>query len=243
MTGTLVNIGAILLGSLIGLLLKRGIPARVNAAIIKTQGIAVFLIGLNGVLTAMLSSDAEGRLHDSNALLLLVSLVVGCVIGEVARIEDRLNSLSEVAERKLKADNFAKGFVTATLVFVVGAMSIVGALNDGLTGDSAILFTKAALDFVTAIILTASLGVGVIFGAIPVLIVQGSISWLASVIAPYISDEMIRLFGMVGYALVMALGVNFLCDAKIRIANLLPALLIPILYYYIVLEWLLPLFR
>ncbi|MDR1029027.1 MAG: DUF554 domain-containing protein [Clostridiales Family XIII bacterium] len=231
MIGTFVNVGAILVGSLIGLLFKRGIPERINTAVVKAQGIAVFVIGLNGVLTTMLYIDADGKLRDNNALLLLISLAVGCVIGELARIEDRLTGLSGFAERKLKADNLSKGFVTATLIFVVGAMGVVGAINDGLTGDSAILFTKATLDFITAIVLSASLGAGVILGAIPVLIVQGVISLLAGFIAPYVSDELIRMFSMVGYALVMAIGFNFICDAKIRIANLLPTLIVPILYY------------
>jgi uncharacterized membrane protein YqgA involved in biofilm formation len=241
MTGTFVNVGAILLGSLIGLLFKRGIPAHINAAIIKAQGLAVFFIGLNGVLTCMLSADENGKLHDDGALLLLISLAVGCMIGEAAKIDDRLNNLGKFMEGKFKTDNFARGFVTASLIFVIGAMSLVGALNDGLSGDSTILFTKSLLDFITAIILTASLGIGVIFGAVPVLLVQGSISLLASAIGPYISDELIRLFSMVGYALVTAIGVNFLCDAKIRVTNFLPALLIPILYYYLIVQWLLPL--
>ena len=233
MVGTFVNVGAILIGSLIGLLLKRGIPESINRAIIKAEGVAILVIGLNGVLTAMLSVGADGKLNSDGALLLLISLAAGCLIGEVLKIDDRLNGLSGVMERRLKADNLSKGFVTATLVFVIGAMSIVGALNDGLTGDHTILFTKSMLDFITAIILTASLGIGVIFAAIPVFIVQGAISMLARFIAPYVSDELIRLFSMVGYALVMALGFNFLADTKIRAANLLPALAIPIIYYYI----------
>ena len=233
MVGTFVNVGGIVIGSLIGLFFKRGIPENINKAIIKAEGVAILVIGLNGVLTAMLSVGAGGKLESDGALLLLVSLVAGCLIGEALKIEDRLNGLSGVMERRLKSDNLSKGFVTATLVFVIGAMAIVGALNDGLTGDHTILFTKTMLDFITSIVLAASLGVGVIFSAIPVFIVQGAISMLARFIAPYISDELIRLFSMVGYALVMALGFNFVADTKIRAANLLPALAVPIAYYYI----------
>ena len=232
MTGTIVNVIAIIIGSLIGLFLKRGIPKHINTAIIKAEGIAILVIGLNGILTAMLTVGADGKLGSDGALLLLISLAAGCLVGEALKIEDRLNGISGALERKLKADNLTRGFVPATLVFVIGAMSIVGAINDGLTGDSTILFTKSMLDFITAIVLTASLGIGVIFAAIPVFVVQGAIAMLARVIAPFISDEPIRLFSMVGYALVMALGINFLADTKIRVANLLPALIIPILYYY-----------
>jgi len=233
MIGTFVNVGAILIGSLVGLLLKRGIPDKINSAIIKAEGVAILVIGLNGVLTAMLSVTVDGKLQADGALLLLISVVAGCVIGELLKIEDRLNGLSGLMERKLKADNLSRGFVTATLIFVIGAMGIIGSLNDGLTGDHTILFTKSMLDFITAIVLTATFGVGVMFAAIPVFVVQGGISLLARFIAPYASDEPVRLFSMVGYALVIALGFNFLTDAKVRVANLLPALAIPILYSYI----------
>ena len=233
MTGTIVNAIAIVIGSLIGMLFKRGIPDRINTAIIKAEGIAIFVIGLNGVLTAMLSVNAAGRLQADGAVLLLISLAVGCIIGELVKIEDSFNRLSLVIERKLKADNIAKGFVTATLVYVIGAMSIVGAINDGLTGDSTVLFTKSLLDFITSIILASTLGAGVIFSAIPVFIYQGAIAMLARFIAPFVTDEPIRLLSMVGYALVMTLGFNFLADTKVRVANLLPALAIPIIYYLI----------
>ncbi|GHU64283.1 membrane protein [Clostridia bacterium] len=234
MTGTLINVGGILAGSLIGLLLKRGIPEHISGAILKVQGLVVLIIGLNGVLTAMLYVDpVTGRLHDRGALILLISLVVGCAIGEALKIDDHVNGISDRIERRLGAGSFSKGFVSATLIFVVGAMGIVGALNDGLVGDSNVLITKAIIDGITSIILASSLGFGVIFAAIPVLIYQGSISLLAGVISPYISDDLIRMFSMVGYALVMVLGINFLLHTKIKVANLLPALVIPIIWYYV----------
>jgi uncharacterized membrane protein YqgA involved in biofilm formation len=202
MIGTIVNVAGILLGSLIGLLLKRGIPEHVGGSITKVQGLAVLVIGLNGVLTSMLSVDPQtGKLHDSGALLLLISLVLGCLIGELLKIDDRLNGGAEKLERKFGASDLSRGFITSTLIFVVGAMGLVGALNDGLRGDITVLFTKSMLDFITAIILTASLGAGVFLSAIPVLVIQGAISLLAGVISPYVSDALISLFGMVGYAL------------------------------------------
>ena len=230
MTGTFVNVAAIIIGSLIGLLLKRGIPEKINNAIIKAEGIAILVIGLTGVLAAMISVGADGRFQSDGMLLLLISLAVGCLIGELLKIEDRLDGFSRFMERKLKADSFSKGFVTASLVFVIGAMSIIGAFNDGLTGDSTILFTKSMLDFITAIVLTAAFGVGVMFAAIPVFAVQGGIAMLARFLAPYLTDEPIRLFSMVGYALVIALGFNFLVETKVRVANLLPALAVPVVY-------------
>ena len=233
MTGTIVNAIAIVAGSLIGLLFKRGIPERVNTAIIKAEGIAILVIGLNGVLTAMLSVGASGRLQADGSVLLLISLAVGCVIGELLKLEDRLNNFSVALERKLKATNFAKGFITASLVYVIGAMGIVGAINDGLTGDSTVLITKALLDGITSIVLASTFGSGVVFSAIPVFIYQGAIAMFARFIAPYATDEPIRLLSMVGYVLVMTIGFNFLADTKVRVANLLPALAIPIIYYII----------
>ena len=233
MIGTFVNVAAIVVGSIAGLLLKRGIPERVNAAIIKAEGIAIFVIGLNGVLTAMLFIGAGGRLEADGALLLLTSLIIGCLIGEGIKIEDRLTGLGDALERKLKASNLSRGFITAMLLYVVGAMAIVGSLNDGLTGDTTVLFMKSLLDGITSVVLAASLGAGVIFSTIPVFVYQGAITMLARLIAPYISDEPIRLISMVGYAMVMAIGLNFIADTKIRVANLLPAFIVPILYYYI----------
>ena len=233
MTGTIVNVIAIVAGSLVGMLFKRGIPERINTAVIKVVGIAIIVVGLNGVLTSMLTVGAGGKLEADGTVILLISLVIGCIIGELLKIEDRINKASLAIERKLKADNFAKGFVTASLIYVIGAMSIVGAINDGLMGDSTLLFTKAMLDGITSIILASTFGVGVLFAAVPVFIYQGAISMLARFIAPYATDEPIRLISMVGYALVMTIGFNFLVDTKIRVANLLPALAVPIIYYVV----------
>jgi uncharacterized membrane protein YqgA involved in biofilm formation len=141
-----------------------------------------------------------------------------------------LNDLGDIVEQKTGKGDFSKGFVSATLVFCVGAMSIVGALNEGLSGDANVLYVKAMLDFTTAIILTSTLGFGVGFAAIPVFVLQGSITLLAHQISPYLEGDLLKNTCMVGYALVLCIGVNFVVNAKIKVANLLPALLIPVLY-------------
>jgi len=194
------------------------------------------------VLTAMLFIGGDGKLHDRGALLLTISLVLGCAIGELIKIDDGLNRMGEAFEKKFGASGLAQGFIAGSLIFAVGAMTVVGAINDGLSGDHTILFTKTVLDFVTSIILATTLGIGVIFAAIPVFIVQGTFSMLAFVLAPYVTDEPIRLFSMVGYAIVLTIGINFFADTKIKVANLLPALLIPIIYYYLILGLIVPLF-
>jgi len=231
MIGTWVNVAGILAGCGAGLLLKKGIPERINDAVVKAQGVAVFVIGLGGMLSAMLSVGADGKIRSSGELLLLVSLAGGCVLGELLRIDDRLEGVGDALGRRLKQGNISKGFVTASLLYCVGAMTIVGPLNDGLTGDHTILFTKAVLDGITGIVLTASLGPGTFFAAIPVLVIQGAITLLAGAIAPFATDEAIRLFSMVGYAVIMPVGFNFMFNAKIRVANLLPALAVPVVWY------------
>ncbi len=231
MIGSIVNFAAIIIGGLIGLLIKNGIPERVERSIMSMQGLAVIVIGANGMLASMLIVNTEtGRVSDNGGLLLLISLVVGAALGEVIDIDKRLNDTAKRIEVKLKADGFAKGFVSATLIFAIGAMAIIGALNDGLTGDSSVLIVKSTLDFVVSIILASSLGIGVLFSAIPVFLYQGAISLSASYLSPLLKGELLDNITMVGYALVITIGLNFLFDTKIKTANLLPALLIPIIY-------------
>jgi uncharacterized membrane protein YqgA involved in biofilm formation len=195
------------------------------------EGLAISIIALNGIIAAMFTVNPEtGKLSDSGGLLLLVSLVVGCVAGELLRIDDHMNRLGQAVESRFKTKGFAKGFVTASLIFCIGAMSIIGPLNDGLRGDSSILFLKSALDFTTAIILASVLGYGVVFSAIPVLLFQGAVAMLSGWISPFISDGLLAMICMVGYAIVLVIGFNFLFNTKIKTANLLPALVVPIIY-------------
>jgi uncharacterized membrane protein YqgA involved in biofilm formation len=229
MTGTIVNVIAIIAGTAIGLLFKKGIPERISSSIMRAEGLAVGIIGLNGMIAAMFVIK-ENDLSDHGGLLLLVSLVAGCLIGELLKIDDRLNRFGDAVEKKTGKGDFSKGFVSATLVFCIGAMSIIGALNDGLVGDSNVLLVKSMLDFTTAIILASTLGFGVGVASIPVLILQGSISLLAHQISPYITDDLLDNICMVGYAMVLCIGINFLLNAKIKVANFLPALLGPIVY-------------
>lgn len=233
MTGTIVNVLGIIAGSLIGLLLKKGIPERVNTAILKVEGLAIAVIGLNGMIAAMFTVDSSGKLRDSGGLLLLVSLMIGCLTGELLRIDDRFNSLGDFVEQKLHSDGFSRGFVTASLIFSVGAMSIIGPINDGLSGDASILYIKTMLDGTTSIVLASALGIGVLFSCIPVLIVQAIPALLARQLAPFISDSLLNMFCMVGYAIVVCIGLNFLCDTKIKVANLLPSLIVPVVYYFV----------
>lgn len=236
MRGTLVNVLAIIVGSLIGLLLKKGIPERINSAILKMQGFAIIIIGLNGVLGTMITVDiATGKLKDSGGLLLLISLTLGCVVGEVLRIEDRVNQFGLWIEGKIHSDGFARGLVSASLVFSIGAMSVIGPINDGLRGDSSILYIKSMLDGITSIVLASSLGIGVLFACVPTFVVQAIPALLARQLSPFISDQLLSVFCMVGYSIVICIGLNFVFNTKIKIANLLPSLIVPVVYYFIAL--------
>jgi uncharacterized membrane protein YqgA involved in biofilm formation len=229
MTGTIVNVVAIVFGALIGLLFKKRISEHISKAVMRIEGVAVGIIGLNGVISSMFVADGS-KLEYSGGLMLLISLVAGCIVGELLKIDDRMNHFGDVVESKTGKGDFSKGFITATMFFCIGAMSIIGSLNDGLTGDSSILLVKSLMDFTTAIVLASTLGFGVGFAAIPVLVFQGLITLLAHQISSYITDGLLENICMIGYTLVLCIGINLLLDAKIKVANLLPALAGPIIY-------------
>lgn len=227
--GTVVNGVAVILGGLIGIMIRRGLPKKVEETAMKLLGLAVFIVGLEGVITSMVTVDA-GKLVSSGSVLLIASLVFGGVLGEVWDLEGKLNAGGKRIEEKFGKEGFAKGFISGSLIFCIGAMAIIGALNDGLTGDSSVLFIKSALDFICAIILGSTLGFGVIFSFIPVVIYQGGITLLSGLIAPLVSDPLLNGVCMVGYTIVMCIGINFLQFTNIRTANLLPSLLVPIIW-------------
>lgn len=231
MTGTLVNAGAIVAGGLVGMLLKKGMKPNYEASIHKTLGVAVLILGLNGVIGAMFRVGEGGRISSSGELLLIVSLVVGTFLGELWRIDDRLNGFGTKVEKKIGSAGFGAAFINGTLIYCVGAMAIVGALNDGLQGDASVLYVKSLLDGISSIILGATLGAGVCFSAVPVLIYQGGITLLAGSVAPYLQGALLDQLCMVGFALVACIGLNFISEnLKIKTANMLPALLVPIVW-------------
>lgn len=223
MTGTLVNAGAIVVGGFAGVLLKRGLSEETGRTCNQMFGLATAVVGLNGLLSNMMEVGADGRLSASGELLLFLSLVIGGVVGEALHLEERINRGGKRIEARLGSEGFAAGFINASLIFCVGAMAIMGAINDGLTGDSSVLFVKSALDGV--------------FSAVPVFLYQGAITLLAGALAPYCTDAMLRSLCTVGYALVICIGLNFLLVNRIKTANLLPSLLVPIVYQLAVQYW------
>ena len=222
MLGTIVNIATIILGSGLGLLLRKGIPQRLTDAVMKAVALCVIYIGIDGCL--------EGN----KTLVAIVSIALGTLIGELLDLDGRLNSLGEKIESKVSKNSqsensIAKGFVTASLLFCVGAMAIVGSLESGINGNHEILFSKSLLDLITSFILATTLGIGVMFSAAFVFLYQGSITVLAQFIGPYLSDVVIAEMTCVGSILIIALGLNMLGVTKLKIMNCIPAVFLPIL--------------
>jgi len=237
MPGTITNVAAILVGGAAGLLLKKILSKRITDTVMQGVGLAVIIIGLAGALGAVFTV-ADGALSSDHIMFMIISLAVGALIGELVNIEGRLNAFGMFCEKKLKKPDedraFAQGFVTATLVFCVGSMAIVGSLEDGIRGSSDILFAKSVLDGITAMIFASTMGVGVLFSAVIVGVYQGSITLLAFVIAPYLSDVVVTQMSLVGSVLIMSIGLNMLKIAKIKVGNLLPAIFIPAVYHAVI---------
>ncbi len=224
MIGTLINCAAIVAGSLLGLLLRRGMHENVSKTVMQGVGLSVILIGIMGAI------------QTNNTLLVILSMVLGGIIGSLINIDAKMNRLGAWAQKKLtrgddETNTFAKGFVTASLVYCVGAMAVVGALDSGIRGDHSTLIAKAALDGVTAVIFSSSLGIGVMLSAVPVFVYQGAIALLGNAIAPLLSETVITEMSAVGGLLIVGIGVNMLLEKDIKVANLLPAILIPFLYF------------
>ncbi len=222
MTGTVVNAVAVIIGSLIGLLLKKGIPERFSDSVMKAVALCVIYIGIDGCLKG------------ENTLIAIISMAVGALIGELLRLDDGLNKLGQKLESKFSKDisgenSIAKGFVTASLLFCVGAMAIVGSLESGINGNHEILFSKSLLDFISSIIFSASMGIGVMFSAVAVFVYQGIITVLAQFVGPYLSDAVIAEMTCTGSILIIALGLNMLGITKLKVMNYVPAVFLPIL--------------
>lgn len=218
MIGVLANVATVILGSLVGLLIKKGLPDRIAAAMTTATALAVIYIGVDGML------------NGEKTLVLVLSLVLGGVIGTLCNLDGHLESLGKRLEACFRGGNakIAEGFVSATLLFCVGAMTIVGALQSGLSGNHEMQFTKAILDFVSSIVLASTLGWGVMLAAVSVLVLQGSIVLLAGAIAPVLSTVVIQEMTCVGSVLIFALALNMLGITKIKLMNFVPAIFMPI---------------
>lgn len=221
MIATFVNCGVIIVGCIIGLFIKGGIPERFNKIIMNGLALCAMFIGFSGAL--------EGN----NTIITIVSMAVGALVGELIDIDKWLNKLGETIQKKLdkgngKESKIAEGFVNASLLYCVGAMSIVGALQAGLSGNYDTIYAKTVLDGVSSVIFSASMGIGVIFSSVTVLLYQGGITLCASFLSGILSQAVIAEMTAVGSLMIVGLGLNLLEVTDIKIANLLPGILVPV---------------
>ncbi len=228
--GTIVNTAAIVAGGVLGLLGGRRLTERYQQTVIMGLGICVMFVGIAGTLQEMLRAGGDGALHSQGALMLVVSIALGAVLGEWMDLDRRFEAFGEWI--KLKTHNegderFVEAFVTTSLTFCIGAMAIVGSIQDGLKGDATVLYLKSVMDGVFTVVMTASLGKGAIFAAVPILIYQGSITVAAHLIAPVFTPAAMSNLSYVGNLLIFSVGWNIVHgEKKVRVANLLPSLLI-----------------
>ena len=226
MLGTFVNCLAIIAGATVGMLFKNGIPERYNQTVMQAIALSVMLIGIKSALGC------------PDLLIIIISLAAGALIGEFIGIEAYLKKLGDFLEQKISkpssgASSLSTAFVTASLLYCVGSMAIVGSLESGLTGTHDTLFAKSFLDGITSIILTASLGIGVGLSALPVLIYQGAMTLAAGFMKPYLIPAVVSQMSATGGLLILAIGLNMLRERKIAVGNMLPAIFLPLVYYLV----------
>lgn len=227
MIGTIVNTIAIVIGGIIGIFLKRGLKDRYKNTIMQGLSLTIIVIGLTGALKA------------KNIMLVIISIVIGSIIGEWIDIEGKLERVGNWAEKRIGggSTSFSKGFVTTSLLYCVGAMAIVGALESGLAGNHQTLFAKSILDGISAIVFASTFGVGVVFSAVSVFLYQGIITITASSIKVLLTDQVILNMSSIGGILIMGIPFNMLEIKKIKIGNMLPAIFMPLIYYILTLVY------
>ena len=219
-SGVLVNVLTVLIGSTVGLLLKKQIPEKLTTAVMTAIGLCTVAIGVTGVI--------KGQ----NQLVMIISLVLGTIVGTLIDIDGKLTKIGDKLQKK-KGENekstFSQGFVTASLLFCVGAMTIVGSMNAGISGDNQMLYTKSVLDLISSTMLGASLGIGVLFSSVFVLAFQGGLVALSMALGSFLNDFAVAELICAGSVMIIALGLNLIGITKIKVANLLPGLvLVPI---------------
>lgn len=218
MLGVIVNMLAAVVGGTVGTLFKKGIPEKITKSIMIAVGLCVIYIGIDGALVG------------ENTLVLIVSMLVGTAIGSLIDIDDKINRLGSWVEKKFnkgeKKVSIAEGFVTATLLFCVGSMTVVGSLNAGLLGDNQMLYTKSLLDLISGTMIAASCGIGVVFSAVSILVIQGGIVLLAELLSGVLTTPAINEMTCVGSVIIIALGLNLVGISKFKVANFMPAIVL-----------------
>ncbi len=225
MSGAVVNFFIVILGSAIGLLFKKGIPEKVKNTLMCGMALCVIYIGITGLFE-----------QNINIIVVILSFALGSVVGELLDIDRLVNRLGEKVEKAIckEETKIAEGFVTATMLFCVGAMTVVGSIDSGINADNSTLYSKSVIDCVAAAALSSSLGFGVMLSCFSVLIIEGGLTLLASFVAPVLDTATVSHMSVIGSALIIALGLNLLGATKIKVMNYLPAIFLPIVFCLVI---------
>ena len=223
-TGTLVNVGSILVGSLVGVLLKKGIPDRIQSIIFQALGLFTIFLGLT------MAFESSGLY-----LLMIFSLILGGILGELFKLDTNTEKLSVRLKEKIKSSNpkFTEGLITASMIFSIGSMAIIGPMNEAIKGDMNLILTKSLMDGITSIILAAAFGRGVFFSVLPVFILQATVGVLSAYIEPYLNPILIKELTAVGGLLILGIGISILEIKKINVINLLPSMGVLVVLYFV----------
>lgn len=234
--GTFINAFAILLGGILGIVCKRFLKENYQNTIIKATGFSVIFLGAAGTLSKMLTVLPNGSLASNGSTVIIISLTVGALFGEIINLDAQFERLGEWLKHKTGSDGdnqFTNGFVSASLTVCIGAMAIMGSIQDGMYGDYSILLAKAILDFIIVLIMASSMGKGCIFSFIPVVVLQGSITLLAASVSVFMTDTILHNISLVGNILIFCVGINLVWPNTIKVANLLPALVVAVAMVWI----------
>lgn len=222
-SGAFVNFILVIIGSSIGMLLKRGIPEKIQKTLLSAIALCVLYIGIMGLFE-----------DDINTLVIIISMALGTVIGQAIDLDRLINKLGEKIENKFKkgdsgSGKIAEGFVTATLLFCVGAMTVVGSIDSGISGDNTTLYSKSIIDLISSAVLASSLGFGVVLSSLGVLVIEGILTLLAVVVQPVLTANVVAHMSVIGSILIIAIAFNVLGITKIKVMNIIPAVFLPIL--------------
>jgi uncharacterized membrane protein YqgA involved in biofilm formation len=231
MIGTIINVLAIIVGTVLGLIFRRWVKKDICDSVLKAVGLVIIVISILAIIKNAITIE-DNIIKTNFELLLLISIVIGTFIGEMLKIDELIIKFGNKLEARVNKSMLSIGFVNATMIFCVGAMAITGAIEAAF-GNYQILYIKAILDGITALVLATTLGFGVLLSSVVVLIYQGLITFFAVYLKPFMSHEFISAFSVVGYTLVLGLGINFIRTEKIKVANMIPSLFLVILYFII----------
>lgn len=233
--GTIINVVAILVGGVIGLVFSRAISARYQETLMQAIGVCILFVGIGGAVQEMMTVTADG-LQSSGTMMIVISYAVGSLLGEWINLERRIEQFGswlKVKTGNAREKRFVDGFVSASLTVCIGAMAVVGSIQDGISGDHSTLALKALLDMVIVCAMSASLGRGCLFSAIPVGIFQGTVTLLARAVQPVMTEAALANLSLTGSILIFCVGINLLWEKKLKVANMLPSILIAVVYAFV----------